>query len=318
MTTNIKLFENWLAEEGAAVETPPAVDATAAATTLTTTVKPAAATVTPTKFEAAGDIAKNVSVSATLLSTAKPFDITKSNLTVRISHPGKGTGYSTIRADYKLIGGVPRFSVEAIGGQTNFSKSNYQEIYNLVLNCRNSGGEKRSLSSILYQVLSEAGVTDRTKQDDILKTNSPTGISMYNIMIAAGLTSYRGARGANLTIWRNVVDYLKSLTILAQVNIDTPNQLTGQYAYSFRYKKTGEGEKDSFTSYVDSGTSNSRNVVRVQPTEDPSSLIVNDIAKEVGMTDTNNKGVAAFRSELLSEITKVIPMIQAAAQKPIV
>ena len=305
MTTNIKLFENWLAEEGEAVETPPAVDATAA-TTLTTTVKPAvAAKAVPTKFEAGDTIGDKVSVRATLSSPVTPFDITQSNLTVNISHPG---GVISINSKYVKTGGTdPNFGLDRLG------LTNHGAAKEILLNSRGSAKAKRSLSAILYQVLGQAGIT-KPDADGLLNNQDGQNRNMYTLMIAAGLTSYRGGGTLTLNTTPKVVEYLKSLIIYAQVNIDNTNQLTGKYAYTFSYIKFGDTSvQNSITNFNDLRP---QNIVSVQPTEDPSSLIVDPIAKAVGM-DGSNPTATAFRAGLLSIIKNNIKTIQTRAQTPV-
>ena len=307
MTTNIKLFENWLAEEGDAVETPPAVDATAAATTLTTTVKPAvAAKAVPTKFEAGDTIGDKVSVRATLLSPETPFNITKSTLTVNISHPG---GFISINSTYGKTGGTdPNFGLDRLG------MDNYKAAETILFTCRAEASTKakRSLSAILYQVLGQAGIT-KPDADGLLDNQDFHNRNMYGLMIAAGLTSYRGGGTLTLTTTPKVVEYLKSLIIYSQVNIDT-RQLTGKYAYTFSYIKFGDTSvQNSITNFNDLRP---QNIVSVQPTEDPSSLIVDPIAKAVGMAGPNTTATA-FRAGLLSIIKNNIKTIQTRAQTPV-
>jgi len=303
MTTNIKLFENWLAEEDA-VETPPVADTAAAATTLTTTVKPAvAAKVTPTKFEAGDTIGDKVSFKATLSSPLTPFDITKSSLNVAISHPG---GVISINSNYTKTGGTDsNFGLDRLGFD------NYEAAKTILSNSRGSTKAKRSVSAILYQLLGQAGITD---PNSLLYNKDGKGRNMYNLMKTAGLTSFRGGGGLTLNTSPKVVEYLKSLTIYAQVNIDT-RQLTGKYAYTFSYIKYGESSlQNSITNMSDGVTT--KNIVSVQPTDDPSSLIVDPIAKEIGLAGSNTTATA-FRTELLSIIKNNIKTIQARAQTPV-
>ena len=225
MTTNIKLFENWLAEEGAAVETPPAVDATAAATTLTTTVKPAAvaAKVTPTKFTATGRIGQGVDAGVLITAPATPFDITKSILTINI-------GNTSVTYNYDIKQTPPCF---IINPATTFK---YKDTLAAAKACAGSNHAQKSLTAIVYDAL---GQTKSPVSDGgwntILASKSGTN-SLSAIIQAAGTTSY----GASVPSPNVEYGPFRSMVISCEVNLDT-RKPTGNYTYRYEYKERQSG-----------------------------------------------------------------------------
>jgi hypothetical protein len=220
MTTNIKLFENWLAEEDA-VETPPAVDATAAATTLTTTVKPGTpATAAPAKFRAVGRIDKNVMAAVEISSQAKPFDITKSTLTLNIV--GKVVTYN-----YDIT--QNRFKIDKA------TKSNYQTVLEAAHACA-GGLAQKSLTAIAYDALGQtkAPVPSEGWKTALADINN----SLFAIIQAAGTTRYGLATGAGGLEYGRLTE----ISIGCEVNVDTL-QPTGNYNYSYAYNDSSNLSK---------------------------------------------------------------------------
>ena len=216
MTTNIKLFENWLAEEGAAVETPPAADATAAATTLTTTVKPAAvaAKVTPT-IRAVGRIFPNIMAAVEISSPETPFNITKSTLTVNIN--GKAVKYN-----YDSTKNPPRFKID------KDSADNYETVFAAAKACK-GGLAVKSLTAIAYDALGQTKVPEPSGGwNTVLVDDSK---SLFAIIQAAGTTRYGVAKPSG------AIEYVRltSISIGCEVNTDTL-QPTGNYNYTYTYK----------------------------------------------------------------------------------
>ena len=277
MTTNIKLFENWLAEEDA-VETPPA-----AATTLTTTVKPGTpATAAPAKvveYKSFDIIGPGITATVVVSSPKIPFDITNSTLLLNVT----GANGNLI---FKYNQGTKTLMLDSA------SKYNYEGVKATITKCNTSEVAKRSLTAIVNDALNQT------------KTQPPNGDwgtivsdNLRELIRLAGVTAYR--KRVSASILPPVTDYLTNFTVGCQVNIDKPNALTGNYKYSV----TGPEPGKSYKTLTIDGT--------VTPTANPVESIYKSIIKRFSF------GNEKARSALLTMLKTIIPLAQADAQKPI-
>jgi hypothetical protein len=195
MTTNIKLFENWIAEEEAAVA--PAVTPTAT----TPVVKPA-------EYTAQNAIGNDKYIKVTI-SCIPPFDITKSTLTV----DGLGLfakinfNYSADSKTWKCKDdGAFKQAVAALSPITDKSKA------------------KRSLAGIIFDALTLAGApTTWNYNPNIAGSESSTTID--RLVAACGTNSFKGnipADAAQIYLLSGIGNpVISSLDVTTEVNIDT-------------------------------------------------------------------------------------------------
>ena len=218
MTTNIKLFENWIAEEEAA-ETPPAVDTTAA-TTLTTTVKPGTpATAAPAMAKpiTANNIiggygGRTVTANIVIRSASTVFDITKSTLTVAImSNLDKNMFNNQVQFKYengkfKLVPSPAFDQMKTFLSETDASSSKLA---------------KQSLSGLLNQALST--ITPP-------QTAAVIGPELAELISKSDTTSMRGSVtiGDRGELY-DILGKIANVTLSSEVNIDTV-QLTNRYS----------------------------------------------------------------------------------------
>ena len=297
MTTNIKLFENWLAEEGDSVETPAAT--TAAATT--PTAAPAAAT-TPTaapaaaskkSYEALGQIAAGKMIKVTITSTVEPFDLTKSTLTIDGAVPSVKFIYST----NKWI--LPLTTEQ--GGQQN--RFNYETALTTVTQANYDPKAKISLYGIILEALK------------LLPANPTWGNStnddMGKLISIAGRTAYRGSFTIADELSKVPDSSLKRISLNSEVNIDSRTPvLTGNYRYEYGYMTTDGKEK--------SGNSN----INPEVIKSYNSRGITDIPTMIftsftGRTDEKPLTKAA-EAPIKLLLAKLVTNSQALAVKPIV
>ena len=216
MTTNIKLFENWIAEEEAAVA--PAV--TPAATT--PVVKPA-------DYTAQNAIGQDKQLKVTI-SCIPPFDITKSTLMV------DGLGlfakinfkYSVDSKTWKCTDdGAFKQAVDALSPITNKSKA------------------IRSLAGIIFDALTLAGApTTWTYNPNLADSISSTTID--RLVAACGTNSFKGsipADAAQISLLSGIGNpAITSIDVTTEVNIDTLTP-TGKFN-----TRVNNGVPSSFTS----------------------------------------------------------------------
>lgn len=214
MTTNIKLFENWLAEEDT-VETPPA-----AATTLTTTVKPGTpATAAPAMAKpiTANNIiggygGRTVTANIVIRSASTVFDITKSTLTVAImSNLDKNMFNNQVQFKYengkfKLVPSPAFDQMKTFLSETDASSSKLA---------------KQSLSGLLNQALST--ITPP-------QTAAVIGPELAELISKSDTTSMRGSVtiGDRGELY-DILGKIANVTLSSEVNIDTV-QLTNRYS----------------------------------------------------------------------------------------
>lgn len=214
MTTNIKLFENWIAEEDT-VETPPA-----AATTLTTTVKPGTtATAAPAMAKpiTANNIiggygGRTVTANIVIRSASTVFDITKSTLTVAImSNLDKNMFNNQVQFKYengkfKLVPSPAFDQMKTFLSETDASSSKLA---------------KQSLSGLLNQALST--ITPP-------QTAAVIGPELAELISKSDTTSMRGSVtiGDRGELY-DILGKIANVTLSSEVNIDTV-QLTNRYS----------------------------------------------------------------------------------------
>ena len=235
MTTNIKLFENWIAEEEAA-ETP--VATTAAATT--PTAAPAAAT-TPTaapaaaskkSYEALGQIAAGKMIKVTITSTVEPFDLTKSTLTIEGAVPSVKFIYATNK--WILLSPTQQ------GGQMN--RFNYETALTTVKEANYDPVAKISLYGIILEALKLLPATPAW--------GNSTNDDMGKLISTAGRTAYRGASTIADELSKLPDSSLKKMSLKSEVNIDSRTPvLTGNYRYDYGYMAS-DGKERSVTSNI--------------------------------------------------------------------
>ena len=215
MTTNIKLFENWIAEEEAAVA--PAV--TPAATT--PVVKPA-------DYTAQNAIGQDKQLKVTI-SCIPPFDITKSTLMV------DGLGlfakinfkYSADSKTWKCTDdGAFKQAVDALSPITNKSKA------------------IRSLAGIIFDALTLAGAPTAWNYNPNL--TDATLSTIDRLVAACGTNSFKGsipADAAQISLLSGIGNpAISSIDVTTEVNIDTRTP-TGKFN-----TRVNNGVPSSFTS----------------------------------------------------------------------
>jgi len=199
MTTNIKLFENWIAEEDSAAGQVAAPAVTPAATT--PVVKPA-------EYTAQNAIGNDKYIKVTI-SCIPPFDITKSTLTV----DGLGLfakinfNYSADSKTWKCTDdGAFKQAVAALSPITDKSKA------------------KKSLAGIIFDALTLAGApTAWNYNPNIAGSESSTTID--RLVAAYGTNSFKGnipADAAQIYLLSGIGNpVISSLNVTTEVNIDT-------------------------------------------------------------------------------------------------
>ena len=216
MTTNIKLFENWIAEEEAAVA--PAVTPTAT----TPVVKPA-------DYTSQNAIGQDKYIKVTI-SCIPPFDITKSTLMV------DGLGlfakinfkYSADSKTWKCTdAGAFKQAVDALSPITDKSKA------------------IRSLAGIIFDALTLAGApTTWTYNPNLASSESSTTID--RLVAACGTNSFKGsipADAAQISLLSGIGNpAISSIDVTTEVNIDTRTP-TGKFN-----TRVNNGVPSSFTS----------------------------------------------------------------------
>ena len=216
MTTNIKLFENWIAEEEAAVA--PAVTPTAT----TPVVKPA-------DYTSQNAIGQDKYIKVTI-SCIPPFDITKSTLMV------DGLGlfakinfkYSADSKTWKCTdAGAFKQAVDALSPITDKSKA------------------IRSLAGIIFDALTLAGApTTWTYNPNLASSDSSTTID--RLVAACGTNSFKGsipADAAQISLLSGIGNpAITSIDVTTEVNIDTLTP-TGKFN-----TRVNNGVPSSFTS----------------------------------------------------------------------
>ena len=216
MTTNIKLFENWIAEEEAAVA--PAVTPTAT----TPVVKPA-------DYTSQNAIGQDKYIKVTI-SCIPPFDITKSTLMV------DGLGlfakinfkYSADSKTWKCTdAGAFKQAVDALSPITDKSKA------------------IRSLAGIIFDALTLAGApTTWTYNPNLASSDSSTTID--RLVAACGTNSFKGsipADAAQISLLSGIGNpAISSIDVTTEVNIDTRTP-TGKFN-----TRVNNGVPSSFTS----------------------------------------------------------------------
>jgi hypothetical protein len=218
MTTNIKLFENWIAEEEA-VETPPA-----AATT--PTAAPTAATAPKKSYESSGQIAAGKIIKVKITSAVEPFDLTKSTLTIEGAVP-------QVRFIYATNKWILPLTTEQGGQQNRF---NYEQALPIVTQANYDPQAKISLYGIILEALK------------LLPANPTWGNStnddMGKLISAAGRTAYRGSFTIADELSKVPDSSLKRISLNSEVNIDSRTPvLTGNYRYEYGYMTTDGKEK---------------------------------------------------------------------------
>ena len=215
MTTNIKLFENWIAEEEAAV----APTVTPAAT---------APVVKPADYTAQNAIGQDKQLKVTI-SCIPPFDITKSTLMV------DGLGlfakinfkYSADSKTWKCTdAGAFKQAVDALSPITNKSKA------------------IRSLAGIIFDALTLAGAPTAWNYNPNL--TDATLSTIDRLVAACGTNSFKGsipADAAQISLLSGIGNpAITALDVTTEVNIDTRTP-TGKFN-----TRVNNGVPESFTS----------------------------------------------------------------------
>jgi hypothetical protein len=231
MTTNIKLFENWIAEEEAAVA--PAV--TPAAT---------APVVKPADYTAQNAIGQDKQIKVTI-SCIPPFDITKSTLTV----DGLGL-FAKINFKYSLDSktwkctddGAFKQAVDALSPITNKSKA------------------IRSLAGIIFDALTLAGAPTAWNYNPNL--TGSTLVTIDRLVAACGTNSFKGnipADAAQIYLLSGIGNpVVSSLNVTTEVNIDTLTP-TGKFNIAINNEAPSAftGVDTAINQIVGSGSANS-------------------------------------------------------------
>lgn len=221
MTTNIKLFENWIAEEEAAVA--PAV--TPAATT--PVVKP----VEYTSQKAIGQNNGGIQYIKVTISCIPPFDITKSTLKV-------DGGDLFAKINFKYSAGSKTW--ECTEDANAFKKA-----VAALLSITDKSKAIRSLAGIIVDALTLASApTTWTYNPNLAGNDSYTTID--RLVAACGINSFRGTVSADTTQISSLSGIgkpaISSIGVTTEVNIDTLTP-TGTFNIT-----VNNGVPNSFTS----------------------------------------------------------------------
>ena len=198
MTTNIKLFENWIAEEEAA-ETP-------VAPTAATTV-PA---VKPTDYKAQNTIGGGKVMQA-IISCIPPFDIAKS--TLRINEiPTTDVGSVQFTYDSTLKTWKSADSIS------------FQKAFTALIKITDKSRAKRSLAGIIVDALTFTGDSVAWNYNPNL-ADSKSSTTIDRLVAACGTNSFRGAVPADAAQISELAGIdstpITNLTVTTEVNIDT-------------------------------------------------------------------------------------------------
>jgi hypothetical protein len=242
MTTNIKLFENWIAEEEAAEAPVAPVAAPAAATTMITTFKPAAApkmkeytSFTTVRIGDTPATMKNVNITIKI-SAPEPFDINKSKLEII-------SGFTARPVKYVY---TPKDGAFAFDKADSLNDDEYTKLKD-GLGKSNIDKAKYSFQGIIVDVQKQIDPSFQVK-DSVSNSN----YKISDLVKVAGVNAYRGllayTQGEGGTLTRNKIDdRLTKIAMSTEVNIDTLIP-TGKYyvditfMYQGRLKGAGQNQ----------------------------------------------------------------------------
>jgi len=237
MTTNIKLFENWLAEEDA-VETPPATATTAAATT------PTAAATAPTGTPATTPKMKEYMSFTTVRIGDTPATMKDVNITIKISAPEP---FDINKSKLEIVSGftarpvkyvyTPKDGAFAFDKTDSFNDDEYTKLKEGLGNS-NIDKAKHSFQGIIVDVQKQIDPSFQVKDS---ASNSNYKIS--DLVKVARVNSYRGSlaytQGEGGTLTRNKIDdRLTKIGMSTEVNIDTLIP-TGKYYVDITFMYQG-------------------------------------------------------------------------------
>lgn len=246
MTTNIKLFENWIAEEEAA-ETPAA---TTAATT-TPTAAPTAAT-TPTGTPATAPKMKEYMSFTAVRIGDDPATMKEVNITIKISAPEP---FDINKSKLEIVSGftsgpvkyvyTPKDGAFAFDKTDSVNDDNYTKLKE-GLSKSNIDKAKHSFQGIINDVEKQINPSFQVK-DSV--SNS---YKISDLVTVARVNAYRGSlaytQGDGGTLTRNKIDdRLTKIGMSTEVNIDTLIPTGKYYVYiefmdGSRLKRDGQNQ----------------------------------------------------------------------------
>lgn len=196
MTTNIKLFENWIAEEEAA-ETP-------VAPTAATTV-PA---VKPIEYKVQNTIGGGKVMQA-IISCIPPFDIAKSTLRIN-------------EIPTTDVGSVQFTYDSTLKTWKSADSASFQKAFTALNKITDKSSAKRSLAGIIVDALSSTGSSVTWNYNP---TTATTPNTIDQLIAASGINSFRGTVPADTTQISELAGIgstpITKLTVITEVNIDT-------------------------------------------------------------------------------------------------
>lgn len=233
MTTNIKLFENWIAEEEAA-EAPVAPATTAAAPV-----------VKPTEYKTQNTIGGGKVMQA-IISCIPPFDIAKSTLRIN-------------EIPINEVGSVQFTYDSALKTWKSADSTSFQKAFTGLSKITDKSSAKRSLAGIIVDALASTGVPNVWNYNPNMAATPNT---VDQLIIAGGINSFRGTVPADTTQISELAGIgsqpITKLSVITEVNIDTLSP-TGKFNISVNDASSGPFtsiSNDVITKLVGTGSAN--------------------------------------------------------------